>query len=86
MRLAPLDARRSGLAFFVLYALMARAEAQEYCVACTGPSAVYRCIIEGAKPGGSQPLQTLCVTAMTKEGQHAPCNVKAVPFLIATAR
>jgi len=76
LRLAPLDARRIGLAFFVLCALMARAEAQEYCVACTGPSALYRCIIDGARPGGSQPLQTLCTTAMTKEGHHAACNVK----------
>jgi hypothetical protein len=76
LRLAPLDARRIGLAFFVLCALTARAEAQEYCVACTGPSALYRCIIEGARPGGSQPLQTLCTTAMAKEGRHTACNVK----------
>lgn len=76
LRLAPLDARRIGLAFFVLCALTARAEAQEYCVACTGPPAIYRCIIEGARPGGNLPLQTLCTTAMAKEGRHAACNVK----------
>lgn len=76
MRLASLYVWRAGLAVFALYALVAYAEAQEYCVACTGPSAVYRCIIDGAKPGGKQPLQTLCVTAMTKEGQHTQCNVK----------
>jgi hypothetical protein len=56
--------------------LIGRAEAQEYCVACTQPNAVYRCIIEGAKPGGSQPLQMLCVTAMLKEGRHATCSPK----------
>jgi hypothetical protein len=56
--------------------LAGRAEAQEYCVACTGPPAVYRCIIEGARPGGSQPLQMLCITAMAKEGGHATCSVK----------
>ena len=76
LRLARLDARGIGLAIFVLCALTARAEAQEYCVACTGPSAMYRCIIEGARPGGSQPLQMLCATAMAKEGRHAACNVK----------
>lgn len=53
-----------------------RAEAQEYCIACTQPNVIYRCIIEGAKPGGSQPLQMLCVTAMLKEGRHATCSPK----------
>jgi len=54
----------------------ARLAAQEYCVSCTEPPALYRCIIEGARPGGSQPLQMLCITAMAKEGQHATCGVK----------
>lgn len=76
LRLAPPSARRIGLALIALSALTAQAEAQEYCVACTGPSAMYRCIIDGARPGGSQPLQMLCVTAMAKEGQHATCSVK----------
>jgi hypothetical protein len=52
------------------------AAGQEYCVACTQPPAVYRCVIDGAKPGGRHPLQTLCVIAMTKEGGHAACSVK----------
>ncbi len=69
-------ARWIGLALFTLCGLVARAEAQEYCVACTGPTAIYRCVIVGAKPGGNQPLQTLCVTAMAKEGSHAACSVK----------
>lgn len=51
-------------------------QGQEYCVACTDPPAVYRCIIVDAKPGGSQPLQTFCVTAMTKQGRHGRCAVK----------
>jgi hypothetical protein len=76
VRLALLGTRSIGLALLTLCAFMARAEAQEYCVACSGPSAVYRCIIEGARPGGKLPLQTLCVTAMTKEGQHASCALK----------
>jgi len=52
------------------------AEAQEYCVACTEPNAVYRCVIDGAQPGGSQPLQMLCITSMAKQGGHATCGVK----------
>lgn len=61
---------------FALCVFAAPAGAQEYCVSCTEPAAVYRCIIEGAKPGGKQPLQTLCVTAMAKQGQHASCALK----------
>ncbi|MBX9592577.1 MAG: hypothetical protein K2X43_25090 [Hyphomonadaceae bacterium] len=76
IRLDFVDARRIGLILAAVCVLTARAEAQEYCVACTGPTALYRCIIEGARPGGSQPLQTLCATAMAKEGQHAACSVK----------
>lgn len=52
------------------------AAAQEYCVSCSEPDAVYRCIIEGARPGGAQPLQVLCITAMAKAGNHATCGVK----------
>jgi hypothetical protein len=52
------------------------AEAQEYCVACSEPSGLYRCVIEGAQPRGGQSLQMLCVTAMAKEGGHATCSVK----------
>jgi len=60
--------------FFCLSA--GRADAQEYCVACTEPNAVYRCVIEGAQPGGSQPLQMLCITTMAKQGGHATCGIK----------
>jgi hypothetical protein len=49
--------------------------AQEYCVACTQPNAVYRCVIEDARPGG-QSLTRLCLTALTREGGHANCSVK----------
>lgn len=52
------------------------AAAQEYCVACAEPEAVYRCVIDGAQPGGAQPLQMLCITAMAKAGGHATCGVK----------
>lgn len=77
MRLTLTVGQRIGLILgAALCALAARAEAQEYCVACTEPAAVYRCIIVDARPGGSQPLQTLCVTTMAKEGRHAACKVK----------
>jgi hypothetical protein len=58
------------------YAWVGAAEAQEYCVACTEPTAQYRCVIDGAQPHGGQPLQMLCVTAMAKAGGHATCSVK----------
>jgi hypothetical protein len=52
------------------------AAAQEYCVACTEPDALYRCVIDGARPGGGQSLQLLCITTMAKSGGHATCSVK----------
>jgi len=52
------------------------ATAQEYCVACSEPHGLYRCVIDGAQPRGGQSLQMLCVTAMAKEGRHATCSVK----------
>ena len=69
--------RTRGVAFAAFVcALISQAEAQEYCVVCTEPGAVYRCVIEGARPGGGQPLQMLCVTAMAREGKHATCGIK----------
>ena len=56
--------------------ILARAESQEYCVSCTDPPAIYRCIIEGAKPGGSVPLPAFCTTVLAKQGQHAKCGLK----------
>ena len=57
-------------------ALAAAAAAQEYCVVCSEPSALYCCVIDGAQPQGGQPLQMLCVTAMAKAGGHGTCTVK----------
>lgn len=70
---------RSTFSVLMLVGLLAEsgaASAQEYCVACSEPDAVYRCIIEGAQPGGAQPLQVMCITAMAKAGNHATCGVK----------
>ncbi len=55
--------------------LISRAAGQEYCVACAEPKAVYRCVIDGARPGGQHPLQLLCAMTMAKEGGHASCGV-----------
>lgn len=51
------------------------ARAQEYCVACTEPAAVYRCSVETSTP---QPLPSklLCISTMAREGGHATCAVK----------
>src|SRR5262245_53313675 len=73
---------RSGWRIGLLVALLgcgfavSRAAGQEYCVACAEPKAVYRCVIEGARPGGQQPLQLLCTVTMAKEGGHASCSVR----------
>jgi hypothetical protein len=77
LRLITLFRLLAGVALgAALYVSIDRLAAQEYCVSCTEPPGLYRCIIEGARPGGSQPLQMLCITAMAKEGQHATCAVK----------
>ena len=66
-----------GLALATAVGVLAgRAEAQEYCIACTEPAAVYRCVIDGARPGGGQSLQMLCITSMAKDGNHATCGIK----------
>jgi hypothetical protein len=69
--------RLIGLAAaLMISALAGQAHAQEYCVACTEPNAVYRCVIEGARPGGGQSLQVLCMSALAKQGGHAACAIK----------
>src|SRR5438105_14470922 len=64
-----------GLGSLVMSAA-GQAAAQEYCVACSEPHGLYRCVIDGAQPRGGQSLQMLCVTALAKEGRHATCSVK----------
>lgn len=61
-------------AAFLLTAVPALA--QEYCVACTEPNAIYRCVIENAQPGGAQPLQAQCIAALAKAGGHGQCAIK----------
>lgn len=67
---------RSILCIALLAASGGGVAAQEYCVACNEPPAVYRCVIENAQPGGAVPLPTLCVNAMAKAGGHVSCALK----------
>ena len=50
--------------------------AQEFCVACNGPSAVYRCVIGDARQAQGQPLQQFCTTTLVKEGGHTDCGIR----------
>lgn len=52
------------------------AQAQEYCVACAQPDAVYRCVIGDARLAGGQPLQAFCVSTLAREGGHKGCRIK----------
>lgn len=54
----------------------APAAAQEYCVACTGPGAVYRCVIDQAAPSGA-PFKALCTGTLARQGGHATCTVRS---------
>jgi hypothetical protein len=75
-RMARIGRPVAGGAGLLVSLLAGAAQAQEYCVACSDPPGLYRCVIEGAQPRGGQSLQMLCVTAMAKEGGHATCSVK----------
>lgn len=59
-----------------LSAAATAAVGQEYCVACTEPSGLYRCIIEDARPGVAPSLQVVCISRIAKEGGHGQCAVK----------
>jgi hypothetical protein len=52
------------------------ASAQEYCVTCSEPNAIYRCVLSGARTGLSQSLQVACMTAIATDGRHATCAIK----------
>jgi hypothetical protein len=63
-------------AMLVSVGLISVAVAQEYCVQCAEPPALYRCVIDGARPGVVPSLQLLCVQRMATQGGHASCSVK----------
>jgi hypothetical protein len=67
---------RTALAFgFVCFAASA-AVAQEYCVSCSEPNALYRCVIADPKPGAGQSLQAACTGALARDGKHGQCSIK----------
>jgi hypothetical protein len=67
----------AGIACAVLVYWSAPALAQEYCVTCTQPNAVYRCVIMDARQAEGQPLTSFCVSTMAKQGGHAACNLRS---------
>ena len=71
MRVIPLAIILSG---FLLAG--GAASAQEFCVACNGPPAVYRCVIGDARQAQGQPLQQFCTTTLAREGAHAECGIR----------
>ena len=52
------------------------ASAQEFCVACTGPDATYRCQIANAGPEQTQSYTAACTGALQREGKHRACAVR----------
>ena len=69
--------RISTAVIFVICGLAFKASAQEYCVTCTGPPAVYRCTI-AAEAGTAVPPsrgRLLCITELAQSGNHASCSV-----------
>ncbi len=71
--------RSIGFSFAILMICVfaPNASAQEYCVTCTGPDALYRCIIGGdvAPAARNARGQLLCIKELAKSGQHASCSV-----------
>jgi hypothetical protein len=71
--------RSISISFLILLicVLAPNASAQEYCVACTGPEALYRCMIGGEATPGERSArgQILCIKELAKSGSHESCRV-----------
>ena len=65
-----------AMAVLAMAVLSGAASAQEYCVTCTGPEAMYRCVIggEASLAARSSRAQFLCITELAKAGGHASCS------------
>jgi hypothetical protein len=52
--------------------LSQQANAQEYCVTCTGPEAIYRCIVDGEATVEARSArgQFLCIKELAKSGRQ----------------
>jgi hypothetical protein len=69
--------RISTAVMLVVCGLASEASAQEYCVTCTAPPAIYRCTIANEAGTAAPPSrgQLLCITELAKTGNHASCSV-----------
>ncbi|MGE0767848.1 MAG: hypothetical protein AB7L90_15400 [Hyphomicrobiaceae bacterium] len=73
------NAARGAISSIILVASVGtpgEAEAQEYCVTCKSPAALYRCVLERAAPTGI-PLKLLCIKTLARQGGHATCSVRS---------
>ncbi len=50
--------------------------AQEHCVHCSGPDAIYRCVLENVAPSQSASQKLACITVLAREGRHDSCAIK----------
>ena len=62
-------------------AILRAAAADEVCVSCSGPPAVYRCTVDEASKIDSyrhakRVLQLACITELAREGGHGQCGVR----------
>ena len=65
----------------VTFAMALSAQANEICVSCSGPPAVYRCTVDDADgvaryKGGDRILQFICTTELSKAGGHQKCRTR----------
>lgn len=74
---------RAGICLSVFLPLATQvAEAQETCVVCSGPAAVYRCTIEKSEKlsrfglMADKAIQTVCIKELARTGGHATCAVR----------
>lgn len=53
--------------------------AAEYCVACSGPDARYRCAMDGAGLAGDTGAQLACIQDIARRAGHATCAIDRTP-------
>lgn len=68
-------AAAGAVAAVTVAGLSSTASAQEFCVKCTGPTAVYRCVVEQTSPNASVPMKALCITTLAQDGHHDSCSI-----------
>ena len=71
-----LAAPLAAVGLMVLAGSAGQVLAQEFCVSCEGPAALYRCVLEGIGPEQAQPLKVVCVTTLARTYNHATCSVR----------